>query len=283
MAKAQYIPIYYRDFLHGTKTFTTEEIGAYVLLLFEQWDNGAIPDDDKILKKICGISPKKLQNILKKFKKNENGQLQNERLEIEKLKYFKFINKQSQNGLQSANKRKKGNHGSNLVTTTTPTIDQPESNQPQPDNTNVLSNHNQNQQHSNECSALPPENRLASAAGNEPLLAPNRPQHSPSWQAVQEFFFQMGQSGQALSFFEYHEGLGWMKGITPIQNWRSFANRWVGSDISQKQATAAAANPTGRIAVMSHFMGAEVEWTEAELERYRSANGDGYTFLKWKN
>lgn len=72
---------YYLRFLSGVKHFTAEETGAYLLLLIEQWDAGFISMEPKFLKKITGISSKKLQKVVKKFTEVETGKFQNEVLE----------------------------------------------------------------------------------------------------------------------------------------------------------------------------------------------------------
>lgn len=64
-------------------------------------------------------------------------------------------------------------------------------------------------------------------AGEKFFLSPVRANHAPSPQQVIECFFRMGKPiDAAAGFFNYHESLGWMKGITPILSWMAFANRW---------------------------------------------------------
>ena len=60
---------------------------------------------------------------------------------------------------------------------------------------------------------------------------------TPTLNEVIEYFYTLGKTDEngkkeAERFFNHHEGLGWMKGITPIQNWRSFANMWASSQSS---------------------------------------------------
>ena len=38
-----YFAFYANDFVGGVKLFTTEEVGAYMLLLCYQWTNGPLP------------------------------------------------------------------------------------------------------------------------------------------------------------------------------------------------------------------------------------------------
>jgi hypothetical protein len=60
-----------------------------------------------------------------------------------------------------------------------------------------------------------------------------QPSQAPTMQSVIEFFYQQGKTDpkDAEKFYNYHSGLGWRKGITPILNWRSFANSWIANPI----------------------------------------------------
>lgn len=98
--KSPAFPLYVSDFLQGTRFFTTEEKGAYLLLLLEQWDNGFVDFDEKKLKKISGISVKKLQKILEKFEVFEGKKLINRRLEEERNKQKKRREELSSSGIK---------------------------------------------------------------------------------------------------------------------------------------------------------------------------------------
>lgn len=52
-----FIPIYIGDYLKDTSCLTTEEHGAYLLLIFYYWQHGSIPDDDGKLCRITGLYP----------------------------------------------------------------------------------------------------------------------------------------------------------------------------------------------------------------------------------
>lgn len=53
-----YMPIFVGDYIRDTQHLTTEEHGAYCLLLFEYWARGGkLPDDDAQLARIVRMKP----------------------------------------------------------------------------------------------------------------------------------------------------------------------------------------------------------------------------------
>ena len=53
------MPLYVADYLRDTRRLTTEEHGAYLLLIMEYWTAGKLPDDDRQLARIVGVTPRK--------------------------------------------------------------------------------------------------------------------------------------------------------------------------------------------------------------------------------
>jgi uncharacterized protein YdaU (DUF1376 family) len=51
-----WVPIYIADYLADTSRLTTEQHGAYLLLIFDYWRNGPLPDDDAVLAQVCRLS-----------------------------------------------------------------------------------------------------------------------------------------------------------------------------------------------------------------------------------
>lgn len=64
MSKAPAMPMYWDAYLADTTHLTTEEHGAYMLLLAAMWRrNGSVPDDDKDNARILGLTPAKWRKI----------------------------------------------------------------------------------------------------------------------------------------------------------------------------------------------------------------------------
>jgi uncharacterized protein YdaU (DUF1376 family) len=123
---------YTDDFLGGVATMTQAEVGAYILLLCQQWNHGSIP-----------VQPERQQNVAKgavsdhviaKFKRGADGELRNERLEVERQKQAIYREKQRQKGLASGiaraslSREPRLNSGS----TTVQPSGQPQGNSPSP-------------------------------------------------------------------------------------------------------------------------------------------------------
>jgi uncharacterized protein YdaU (DUF1376 family) len=81
-----WMPLYVADYLADTSRLTTEQHGAYLLLLMDYWRNGPPPDDDFILQQITKLRPDAWSNakaVLKQFFQVENGEWKHSRVEKE--------------------------------------------------------------------------------------------------------------------------------------------------------------------------------------------------------
>lgn len=87
MAKADiWMPLFIGDYLADTTRLTTEQHGAYLLLIMDYWRNGAPPDDDLILSNITKMQQrdwKKTKNAVMTFFTLENGAWVHSRIEKE--------------------------------------------------------------------------------------------------------------------------------------------------------------------------------------------------------
>jgi uncharacterized protein YdaU (DUF1376 family) len=105
MSKAPAMPMYWDAYLADTTHLTTEEHGAYMLLLAAMWRrNGVVPDDDKDNARILGLTPVKWRKIKARLMATISGFIvENDTITQEKLqKTWKNtqekIDKNKQNG-----------------------------------------------------------------------------------------------------------------------------------------------------------------------------------------
>lgn len=85
MGKDPAFLFYPGDFMGGTGTFNFEERGAYITLLCDQFENGALSVDD-IKNRLGAIWERIWPRICKKFELDASGNFFNKRLESEKIK-----------------------------------------------------------------------------------------------------------------------------------------------------------------------------------------------------
>lgn len=102
MSAAPAMPLFPDSYLADTTHLSTEEHGAYLLLLMAMWRrNGTVPNDDKDLARIVGLTQRKWLQIkvrLMPFLSIENGTLSQKRLQKEWEYVQEKRNKNAQNG-----------------------------------------------------------------------------------------------------------------------------------------------------------------------------------------
>lgn len=95
---------YPQDFLVGTADLTSEEVGGYIRLLCYQWAKGSLPNDDKKLMQLSGISDGlSLGNVSVKFRLCPDNLRRNDRLEAVRLEQEEYRRKQAENGQKGGN------------------------------------------------------------------------------------------------------------------------------------------------------------------------------------
>ena len=83
------MPLYVGDYLADTGRLTTEQHGAYLLMLMDYWRSGPLPDDDAALAQIARLSPerwKQQRNTLSKFFNIDAGEWHHKRVDAEREK-----------------------------------------------------------------------------------------------------------------------------------------------------------------------------------------------------
>jgi uncharacterized protein YdaU (DUF1376 family) len=83
------MPVYIGDYLADTMHLSTEQHGAYLLLLFHLWRRGSLQDDDVVLAKITGLSPNVwlvCRAVLAEFFEIHDGFWQHGRVERERIR-----------------------------------------------------------------------------------------------------------------------------------------------------------------------------------------------------
>jgi len=100
-----WMPLYIGDYLADTARLTTEQHGAYLLLIMDYWRSGKLPDNDQVLAQICKLSPDAWSNakaMLKHFFFIEDGFWIHKRIEAEMLDASSNKEKRHQRAVKGA-------------------------------------------------------------------------------------------------------------------------------------------------------------------------------------
>jgi uncharacterized protein YdaU (DUF1376 family) len=107
MSKAPAMPMFWDAYLADTTHLTTEEHGAYLLLLAAMWRrNGSVPDDDKDNARILGLTPAKWRKVKARLVSTvsgfrvENGSITQEKLQKIWKNTQEKIDKNRANGMK---------------------------------------------------------------------------------------------------------------------------------------------------------------------------------------
>jgi uncharacterized phage protein (TIGR02220 family) len=109
MAKPDaWMPLYVADYLADTTRLTTEQHGAYLLLLIDYWRNGRPPNDDRVLAQITGLTLTRWLNhrpVLERFFTVDNGVWSQKRADEEMQKAVELQANLSGRGKKGAEAR----------------------------------------------------------------------------------------------------------------------------------------------------------------------------------
>lgn len=113
-----WMAFYPADYLRKTTRLTTEQHGAYLLLIMDYWVNGAPPDDDTALAAITKLSPptwRRHRLAVQGFFEIKDGKWTHERIEQERAKAFAITTLRSMAGEEGAKRRWNGNGMANAT------------------------------------------------------------------------------------------------------------------------------------------------------------------------
>lgn len=123
----QWFPLYVNDYMGDTMRFTTEEHGAYILILIDYWaQQRPPPDDDRVLRQIAKVSRHKWMKISPILRSKfciENGVWKHRRIEeeMEKAKSYSKIQAERRKGKTGATKNRRKTDGLSTDKPPTPT------------------------------------------------------------------------------------------------------------------------------------------------------------------
>lgn len=109
-----YLPLFTGDYKRDTDHLTTEEHGAYLLILMALWDQGGrIKSDARYLSRVARVSFRRWGNFwpeLKAFFYEENGQIGHRRIDRELAKVREISEKRASAASKKQNKKPKQNN-----------------------------------------------------------------------------------------------------------------------------------------------------------------------------
>jgi uncharacterized protein YdaU (DUF1376 family) len=212
------MPFFVDDFMGGTMHMGAEEIGAYVLLLLHQWNNGIIEDDQQAIERVARCEYSSLTRVLRKFERTDDGHLQNRKCEEVRIQREWYMEKQRKNAIAGAKARWRaenaggnagGNAGSNAVghAKTCPSNSN--------SNSNSITNSNSKEGEGAGAPARPPKKQDFAS-------------NPPSIDDCCDLAAMIGMSRESVEeFHAYYDSQGWRKGNgQPITNIRSAMTSW---------------------------------------------------------
>ena len=119
------MPVYIGDYLADTMHLSTEQHGAYLLLLFHLWRRGTLQDDDTVLAKITGLKQSAWSStrlVLAEFFQIQDGLWHQGRLERERIRVTaKQLSKSKQAKLAASSRWSKGTSDASSIAAPGPT------------------------------------------------------------------------------------------------------------------------------------------------------------------
>lgn len=103
-----WMPFYIGDYLGDTQRLTTEQHGAYLLLILDYWRNGPAPDDDAVLQQITKLDSKgwkRCRPAISRLFQTVDGEWRHKRIDAELVKAKANADRRSEKASKAAQAR----------------------------------------------------------------------------------------------------------------------------------------------------------------------------------
>lgn len=116
-----WMPLYIGDYMSSTGRLTTEQHGAYMLMIMDYWKNGPIPNDDAVICQITKLHPNafsKSKALLVAFFEQKESSLRHRRIDEEKAKAITRVELHHARAVAAADARWKKHDATSNATST---------------------------------------------------------------------------------------------------------------------------------------------------------------------
>ena len=217
MAALPYMQLYVADYLADTQHLTTEEHGAYMLLIFSYWQTGK-PLKVSRLQTLARMFNERwpcVKDSLSEFFTEENGVWIHARIEEDLEKVLSKSSSCSAAGKASALARaiKKQTDSNGRSTGVKADV-----------TTNVSTNSQRKGNHTDT------DTDTDTKADTDTVGAKAKRFMPPSLNEAQEYFKERGcmtYSTEAQSFIDFYESKGWMIGKNKMKSWKASVRNWL--------------------------------------------------------
>lgn len=103
-----WMPFYIGDYLGDTQRLTTEQHGAYLLLILDYWRNGPAPDDDAVIQQITKLDSKgwkRCRPAISRLFRIVDGEWRHKRIDAELVKAKANAERRSEKASKAAQAR----------------------------------------------------------------------------------------------------------------------------------------------------------------------------------
>jgi len=204
--KSPWFAFYVDDYSGGTRTMSLAAKGAFVDLLGYQFQNGSVPDDDRLICRILGCLPAEWEDVraevMAKFDPGPNG-LINHRMCLECLERESYREKAAANGRKGGRPRK-----TEPFSVENRTLSENETQKKASTSTSTSTSSSE---------SPPPATTPDKKAASRPL----------SCHEVEAYAKELGMpASDGTAFWDAKEGNGWKNGRNPVKDWRATFRNW---------------------------------------------------------